>query len=136
MCAHGSVLELEHHEQSHRHDAPTQLPTPIGVPPIVQELWLLPRNSAIAIMHAYRKVVSPLYGEVCRYYPSCSRYAVEAFQRQGLLAGLGLTAWRLLRCNPFSSGGIDDAPERRAPRFMTNARGFVRPVIHPQDRKA
>ncbi|NLB48076.1 MAG: membrane protein insertion efficiency factor YidD [Microbacteriaceae bacterium] len=91
------------------------------------ELWLLPRNLAIAFMHAYRRVVSPLYGQVCRYYPSCSRYALDVFQRQGFLAGTLLTAWRLVRCNPFTPGGIDDAPERRHMRFSINDRGFVRP---------
>ena len=116
-------------------EAPQKTPQqaiPMPVPRVLQEIWLLPRNGAIAIMHAYRRVISPLYGDVCRYYPSCSRYAVEAFQRQGFLAGIGLTGWRLLRCNPFSPGGIDDAPERHRPRFAINSRGFVRPV----DRKA
>lgn len=92
------------------------------------ELWLLPRNAAIAFMLGYRRVISPLYGQVCRYYPSCSRYALEAFQRQGFVAGIALTIWRLLRCNPFSRGGVDDAPERRHPSFSANARGFVRPT--------
>lgn len=93
----------------------------------VQELWLIPRNLAIAFMLLYRRVVSPLYGQVCRYYPSCSRYALEAFQRQGFIAGVGLTVWRLLRCNPWTAGGIDDAPKRRHPMFPVNSRGFVRP---------
>lgn len=107
---------------------------PIGlpVPRPVQEIWLAPRNAALAVMHLYRRAISPLYGQVCRYYPSCSRYAVDAFQRQGFLAGIALTAWRLLRCNPFTPGGVDDAPERRRPRYAVNSRGFVRPV----DRKA
>jgi len=94
---------------------------------VLQECWLLPRNLAIAFMLAYRRFISPLYGQVCRYYPSCSRYALEVFQRQGFVVGVLLTVWRLLRCNPFSSGGIDDAPERRHPRFSINASGFVRP---------
>lgn len=95
---------------------------------MAEELWLAPRNLAIAFMLAYRRTISPLYGQVCRYYPSCSRYALEAFQRQGLVAGIALTVWRLLRCNPWTSGGIDDAPERRSPRFPINSRGFVRPT--------
>ncbi len=94
---------------------------------IAQEIWLLPRNAAITFMHGYRRVISPLYGQVCRYYPSCSRYALEAFQRQGFVVGVALTLWRLARCNPFSAGGIDDAPERAHPSFPINARGFVRP---------
>lgn len=87
-------------------------------------LWLLPRNAAIAVMRGYRAVISPLYGQVCRYHPSCSRYSLEAYQQRGFLAGLGLTVWRLLRCNPFSPGGIDDVPAGRS-RFPTNQHGFV-----------
>ena len=78
-------------------------------------------------MKGYRKVISPLYGEVCRYYPSCSRYSMEAYQLRGLTVGLLLTAWRLLRCNPFSRGGIDDVPPPRVTHFDINSRGFVRP---------
>lgn len=99
---------------------------------IVMELWLLPRNIAIAIMKLYRLAISPLYGDVCRYYPSCSRYSVEAYQQRGFVTGVALTLWRLLRCNPWSSGGIDDI---RPPRHVTtelNSRGYVRPL----DRKA
>lgn len=105
---------------------------PVPVPRLLQEVWLAPRNLAIAIMRAYRRVISPLYGEVCRYYPSCSRYAMEAFQRQGFVVGIALTIWRLLRCNPFTRGGVDDPPQRTHPRFLLHARGYVRPV----DRKA
>jgi len=99
---------------------------------VLLEIWLLPRNLAIGIMHVYRRVVSPLYGQVCRYYPSCSRYSLEAYQQRGFVVGVVLTIWRLLRCNPFSPGGIDDVPEGLHPNYMINDRGFVR----PQDRKA
>lgn len=102
------------------------------IPRPLLELWLLPRNLAVAIMHGYRRVVSPLYGQVCRYHPSCSRYALEAFQEYGFIVGFGLAAWRLIRCNPWTRGGIDDVPQRRNPRFTINSRGFVRPL----DRKA
>lgn len=95
---------------------------------IVHEMWLLPRNAAIACMHAYRRLVSPLYGEVCRYYPSCSSYAVEAYQLRGFTVGTALTAWRLLRCNPFTAGGVDDVPPRAHAHYVTNTRGFVRPI--------
>lgn len=91
------------------------------------ELWLLPRNCAIAFMLLYRRVISPLYGQVCKYYPSCSRYALEAFQQQGFLAGVVLSAWRVLRCNPYSRGGVDDPPVRTPPRFTIHPWGFVRP---------
>lgn len=92
------------------------------------ELWLVPRNIAIAFMKAYRRLISPLYGEVCRYYPSCSRYAYEAFQQRGFVVGIVLTVWRLLRCNPFTRGGVDDVPGREHPNFVINSRGFVRPA--------
>ncbi|UOQ57066.1 membrane protein insertion efficiency factor YidD [Leucobacter allii] len=95
---------------------------------LLLEIWLLPRNLAIAAMQLYRRIVSPLYGQVCRYYPSCSRYALEAYQLRGFLVGIALTAWRLLRCNPFSAGGVDDVPPPRRPKFVINSRGFVRPI--------
>lgn len=93
---------------------------------ILGELWLLPRNAAIALMLAYRRLISPLYGQVCRYHPSCSRYSLEAYQQRGFLRGAVLTVWRLLRCNPLSPGGIDDVPSPAHQRFRTNSRGFIR----------
>lgn len=88
-------------------------------------LWLLPRNIAIAIMKLYRLVISPLYGQVCKYHPSCSRYAVEAYQSQGFVRGTLFTGWRLLRCNPWSHGGIDDVPEQRTRGLRLTKHGFV-----------
>lgn len=64
----------------------------------------------IAPIKVYRRVVSPLLGARCRYYPSCSAYAIEAVERHGVVRGLGLAGWRLLRCNPFSPGGVDHVP--------------------------
>lgn len=90
-------------------------------------LWLAPRNAAIGFMLAYRKVISPLYGQVCRYYPSCSLYALRAIQYHGALRGIGLSAWRVLRCNPFTRGGIDDPPEGLPPHYELSPMGFVRP---------
>jgi putative membrane protein insertion efficiency factor len=58
-------------------------------------------------IHAYRALLSPLLGPRCRYHPSCSRYALDAVSEYGALRGLVLTAWRLLRCNPWSPGGVD-----------------------------
>lgn len=96
---------------------------------VLLEVYLLPRNAMIAFMLAYRKVISPLYGEVCRYYPSCSRYSLEAYQQRGFMVGVALTVWRLLRCNPFSPGGIDDVSPPAHERFTTSPRGFVRPSL-------
>jgi putative membrane protein insertion efficiency factor len=88
-------------------------------------VWLLPRNIAIAIMKTYRLAISPLYGQVCRYHPSCSSYSLQAYQHHGFLKGLGLTVWRLLRCNPFSSGGIDDVRLPTRTSFEITRHGFV-----------
>lgn len=60
----------------------------------------------------YRAVVSPLLPPRCRYHPSCSRYALEALRIHGPVRGTGLAVWRLLRCNPFSLGGVDHVPPR------------------------
>lgn len=88
-------------------------------------LFLLPRNTAIAVMKVYRKIVSPWYGDVCRYYPSCSRYALESYKSVGFIMGTVLTAWRLLRCNPWSGGGIDDPKDLNKRNLKENKHGFI-----------
>jgi len=88
---------------------------------------LVPRNLFVAFLWAYRKVISPLYGQVCRYHPSCSLYAVRAIQYHGAAWGIGLATWRILRCNPWSKGGIDDPPDRLRSRYIINKHGFVTP---------
>jgi putative membrane protein insertion efficiency factor len=72
---------------------------------IVRELLLLP-------VHAYRWLISPALGSRCRYHPSCSEYAVEAVRRHGVARGFVLAGWRVLRCNPWSHGGVDPVPAR------------------------
>ena len=64
-------------------------------------------------LHLYRRVISPLFGPRCRYYPSCSAYAVEAIREYGVIRGAVLAAWRVLRCNPLSSGGFDHVHDQR-----------------------
>ncbi len=88
-------------------------------------IWLLPRNILIAPILLWRKFISPLYGNVCRYYPSCSTYGLGAVQQFGILGGVPMTVWRILRCNPFSSGGVDDVPNRPKP-YAISRLGFVR----------
>ncbi|GAA1176247.1 hypothetical protein HNR09_001426 [Nesterenkonia xinjiangensis] len=95
-----------------------------GIPgrqPDVEELrrqhWGPLRRSPSAILtallKAYRKVISPLYGQVCSYYPSCSAYGLEAVTVHGAVRGSVFTAWRILRCNPFTGGGVDHVPVGR-----------------------
>jgi uncharacterized protein len=66
---------------------------------------------------AYRRWISPALPARCRFYPSCSAYALEAVSRHGAIRGTGLAIWRLLRCHPFHPGGYDPVPEpgRRRP---------------------
>lgn len=68
----------------------------------------------IVLIRAYQFVLSPMLGQRCRYYPSCSNYAIEALRVHGVVRGAGLATWRVLRCNPFSDGGVDPVPPRRA----------------------
>jgi putative membrane protein insertion efficiency factor len=63
-------------------------------------------------VRGYQVAVSPLFAPKCRFYPSCSGYAVTAFRTHGLLKGAALAAWRLARCQPFNPGGVDHVPAR------------------------
>ncbi|QOC27354.1 membrane protein insertion efficiency factor YidD [Microbacterium sp. PAMC21962] len=88
---------------------------------------LLPRNAGLVLLHAYRATISHLYGDVCKYYPSCSAYSVGAVQQHGLLKGSALTAARLARCHPWARGGIDDVPPHAHFRHELTRHGFVVP---------
>jgi hypothetical protein len=68
---------------------------------------------AVLPIRVYQKLLSPMVGERCRYYPSCSEYAAQAISRYGILRGLVLAGWRLLRCNPLSHGGFDPVEDQR-----------------------
>ncbi len=65
------------------------------------------RSLVLAPIRFYMRVISPALPARCRYHPTCSQYAVEAIRRYGVLRGLVLAGWRLLRCNPLSNGGVD-----------------------------
>ncbi len=71
------------------------------------------RRLVVIVIRAYQKAVSPLLGERCRYYPSCSEYAAQSITKFGILRGLLLAGWRLLRCNPWSLGGVDFVDDQR-----------------------
>ncbi|TFC91121.1 membrane protein insertion efficiency factor YidD [Cryobacterium sinapicolor] len=93
-------------------------------------LLLLPRNAGVLVLRAYRAVISPLYGDVCRYYPSCSAYALGAVQEYGLVVGSVRAALRLGRCHPWAEGGIDDVPLKRKRRYALTPFGFVIAASH------
>jgi putative membrane protein insertion efficiency factor len=87
------------HEHNDRSDQPAR------VSPLVWPLILL--------VKVYQRVISPALPPSCRFYPSCSQYALEALQVHGLVRGCALAGWRLLRCAPWHPGGIDHVPPRR-----------------------
>ncbi len=92
---------------------------------VLLSISLLPRNVCVLILRAYRLIVSPLYGDVCRYYPSCSAYALQAIQLHGVIRGVALGTWRIARCHPWAAGGVDDVPRARADRYRVTRSGFV-----------
>jgi putative membrane protein insertion efficiency factor len=85
-----------------RETTPEEAPTPS----FAARIGLIP-------LRAYRRWLSPLLGARCRYYPTCSAYAEQAVTELGLFRGSVVAFWRLLRCNPFSPGGIDPLESRR-----------------------
>lgn len=85
---------------------------------------------AIGAIRWYQRWVSPVVGPHCRFYPSCSEYGVQAVEQWGLVRGLVLAGWRILRCHPFSRGGWDPVPgakveaeEVRSPGVVAGFRG-------------
>jgi putative membrane protein insertion efficiency factor len=91
----------------------------------LRELFLLP-------IHLYRRLIAPALPPRCKYYPSCSAYAVEAVRELGVVRGSILAAWRLVRCNPWSLGGVDELADRRL--FCDS--GHVHPHPHHEAKPA
>ena len=78
---------------------------PARIAGALAELVLLP-------VHLYRHLISPAQPQSCKYYPSCSAYAVQALRELGIVRGTVVAAWRLARCNPWSHGGVDELSDR------------------------
>ena len=76
-------------------------------------------------IRGYQRWISPAMPRRCRYEPTCSAYAAQSIRRFGVLRGMLLAGWRLLRCNPFSRGGFDPVPQR-----FTLRTGPVDPAVH------
>ena len=79
----------------------------------------------LGLIKFYRKFISPLFPPKCKYYPTCSTYALEAVRRYGAVRGTALSVWRILRCNPWSLGGIDPVPDKFT--FRVKKYNFIDP---------
>lgn len=71
------------------------------------------KKALMSIIRFYQRRISPLFGPKCRYYPTCSQYALEALEVHGLIKGSLLTIRRLMRCNIFFPGGVDPVPPKK-----------------------
>ena len=67
------------------------------------------------VLRAYQRWISPSLPPSCRYTPTCSQYAIEALEQRGLIVGMALAVWRVLRCHPFVKGGSDPVPSTQYP---------------------
>jgi uncharacterized protein len=85
----------------------------------------------IVPIRLYQRWISPAIAPRCRYYPTCSAYAVEAIRELGPIRGTVLAGWRLLRCNPFSHGGVDELSDRRLFRNTPARSERVQGRAHP-----
>jgi hypothetical protein len=80
------------------------------VRPVLRRISRVPALLLLTFFRGWQLFVSPLYGQTCRFYPSCSAYGVEAVRRHGAVRGVWLTARRLARCHPWNPGGVDPVP--------------------------
>ncbi|MBV8603197.1 MAG: membrane protein insertion efficiency factor YidD [Pelomonas sp.] len=90
-----------------------------------------PTHALKLVVRAYQLLLSPAIGPVCRYYPSCSNYAMQALERHGAVAGTYLAAARVLRCNPWCLGGCDPVPEQAPLLFRRLGFGAAAPTSSP-----
>ncbi|SFI19718.1 hypothetical protein SAMN05192551_10855 [Tindallia magadiensis] len=74
-------------------------------------MWI--KGIVIFLIKGYQRYISPLTGSVCRFYPTCSQYSLEAYEIHGVLKGTWLTLKRLSKCHPFHSGGVDRVPSKK-----------------------
>lgn len=81
------------------------------------------KHILVAVLKAYRLIFSPMYGQTCRYYPSCSAYALESVERHGAIRGAWLALRRLGRCHPWCAGGVDLVPTHETYRWWGRAEG-------------
>ena len=78
------------------------------------------KHIMVFLVKLYRRFISPLKPPCCRFVPTCSQHAIEAFEKRGFIVGLALTVWRIIRCNPFCKGGFDPVPEKKNKKNKKN----------------
>lgn len=83
------------------------------------------KHLLIWLLKGYRFAISPLYGQVCRYHPTCSAYALEAVETHGAMRGTWLAARRVARCHPWAAGGWDPVPARGSHRTASSRRPII-----------
>jgi uncharacterized protein len=91
----------------HHHHEPPKSSTPLSA------VWRVVNTLPILLIRFYQLAISPLFPPSCRFTPSCSGYAIDAFKTHHFFYALALTVWRVLRCNPFVKGGYDPVPPRK-----------------------
>ena len=79
------------------------------------------KKMCYAALHWYKAMLSPYIGRNCKYTPTCSMYAFDAIKKHGVIKGIAMGSWRILRCNPFSKGGFDPVKEN----YRGNAKWLV-----------
>jgi uncharacterized protein len=80
---------------------------------VARQALKAPSYAGIGLVYLYRWALGPLRAGSCKYHPTCSQYALDALRRYGLLRGSVLAGWRLLRCHPWSHGGVDYVEDQR-----------------------
>ena len=86
------------------------------------------KHVLVWLLKGYRFAISPLYGQVCRYHPTCSAYALEAVETHGALRGTWLAARRVARCHPWAAGGLDPVPPRTNHRSSPTRSSMTTPT--------
>lgn len=95
---------------------------------VLHAILRLPARALLLLLRGYQRFISPMRPPTCRFYPSCSQYAVIAVRRHGALYGTWLATRRLLRCHPWNPGGIDDVPPARASRHVHHSASVAQPT--------
>ncbi|MDR1634063.1 MAG: membrane protein insertion efficiency factor YidD [Bifidobacteriaceae bacterium] len=93
---------------------------------VIARAGRLPAAAVVSLIRAYQRWISPVSGPRCRFYPSCSQYAVTALSTHGLIKGAGLALWRLAKCQPFNAGGVDYVPAKARLRWRGHWGGAER----------